>query len=237
MSEGEYTGSSAPGSTAQGSRPQLGHLLLVLVLASILLFLLVDDGGIVPRRETPAGPLSVAGFEGSVELVDGSRIAARLSRLHSTPARQAFDAKALRRRFDLSPGEAWRLELERSALPANRSGDQVAGFPLSSVAIRGDGDLELRPLVSDRPELSPREVADPLAELFDPADRSLAEGGSRQLILWGELEAPVRLLIGAAAPGEHELHAVEILTEALPAVIARGLRDDPASMGSGGSAR
>ena len=128
-----------------------------------------------PPRGAPTG--LVPGWSGFLETADGARVRVRLSRLHSEPEWQAFDAQSLARRLSLSVGEPWRLELAHEGPKGARE------LELGELSLSDASGVASRSLVPP-PRQAADSVLDPLwGALAGPS--SLAPGETARLCLWG----------------------------------------------------
>lgn len=160
------------------------------------------------RPSTPAREEreTVPGFTGEVSLGDGRVLHARIARLHADPARQAFDAAALARRFGLGKGEPFHCLLELAG-PAGP--DRAEGFEPCALRVLDHGGEALTALPATRTTAGGA-PADPLATLVAPPARALAPGEATTLLLWGRepgehariesCRAPAVPLVGASVP-------------------------------------
>ncbi|MCA8979829.1 MAG: hypothetical protein KDC14_07365 [Planctomycetes bacterium] len=139
------------------------------------------------RRSTPAPPpaentLQVLGSTCVLAGEHGARVELRLLPLHADPDRQRFDGVQLRRRFDLGPGEPWRLEIRYHADPGLPA-DEQPRLELAELHVENAEGVALRGLPA--PTVQPSGLRDPLAELLSRAPDSVAPGQDAHLILWG----------------------------------------------------
>lgn len=144
-----------------------------------------NRGGI--RQQTPAPPpventLQVRGSTCVLAGEHGARVELRLLPLHADPDRQRFDQVQLRRRFDLGPGEPWRLEIRYHADPG-RPADEQPRLELSDLRVVNAEGVALEGLPA--PTVQPTGLRDPLAELLSRAPTSVVAGQDVQRILWG----------------------------------------------------
>ncbi|MBK7876457.1 MAG: hypothetical protein IPJ77_12020 [Planctomycetes bacterium] len=141
-----------------------------------------------PRLGSDA-PAETFGLEGRIGAL-GARV--RVAALHVEPRRQAFEARALRRRFDEPAGEPFRLQvlLDEGARPVQ--------IDFARITVVDAGGLALRPLL-DAPAAAGG-AADPLRTLLAAGRVELAPGGVAECVLWGRLPADGAALGGLAEP-------------------------------------
>lgn len=170
----------------------LGALPAVLFLVAALLYARREPAGAPPAPAGEAEVASVTGWIGGVDAPGGARLYVRLARLHAGELRQAFDRDALARRYELGPGEPWRLVLR---LVGDDAGSELE---LGGLAVADAGGVRLRPIRVDEPPAEDG-VADPLAVLLAPPER-LHSGEEVSLVLWGPAPASGAIrLVGLAA--------------------------------------
>ncbi|HUR28402.1 MAG TPA: hypothetical protein VM509_09460 [Planctomycetota bacterium] len=144
-----------------------------------------------PLRVDPDSTHDVLGGEMAL---GGGTLAFWLAPSEPDPARQAFQAQALRRRYALPDGEPWRLRLEWRA--EDGSAAQDARLDVARLSVVDAGGTALTPLMLGR-EL------DPLATLLRPPVSPLTVGNALDLFLWGRAPASDARLSGiGAAPAE-----------------------------------
>lgn len=148
------------------------------------LYLNSRDGA---QRGTPAPPpaentLQVRGSTCVLAGEHGARVELRLLPLHADPDRQRFDQVQLRRRFDLGPGEPWRLEIRYHADPGRPAAEQPR-LELAELHVESAEGTRLQPLPA--PVVQPSGLRDPLAELLSRAPTAVDAGQVAQRILWG----------------------------------------------------
>lgn len=162
---------------------------------------------------------AIEGLAGVLELEPGLELRATLAPLHADPERQAFDAAALARRFDLDPGEPWRLRVRADVARYRAEGLRV-------VDARGVALVELLPEPAARPVDRP---ADPLRTLLSAhgaAGARLPRGrATLDVVLWGRRpEAGARLeglAPAAGAPLAMELEPERLRRADLSGPLAR----------------
>lgn len=229
--------SSGPRLEAGGERRRGGPWLLALPLFVGALALRLALEREPPAADRPARPASiaaseVAGHAGLLAFPDGSRLSARLARLHAAPAereRQRFDAEVLRARLGLEEGEPFRLALSWRAehAPSDPAAPDPAarereGAPsplelvLAELVVRdGEGEA-LRVLAPPAP--SAEGAADPLAVLLAPPREALRPGESIELVLWGREPGPgARVEASVLQTGAERGCALELAPRALMA--------------------
>jgi hypothetical protein len=154
----------------------LAALLLVAGYASLRVLELAPRSGLpVVEEEAPPTPALGAAWRAHVVL-DGAQVLARLLPLHDEPALQAFRSDALRVRYGLPAGRAYRLYL---SLAPQDAAD--AGAPLRLETVRVTG-------LAAFAELATRPAGpDSVYALFTAPLGTLEPGRARALLLWGEL--------------------------------------------------
>ena len=130
-----------------------------------------------PAVSDPDGPVEALG--GRLEGDLGTALVAQLAPLHPDPQRQAFEARALARRFDLPDGQPWRLSVhwEAGALV-----DGGAVVHLGEVAVH---DAEGPALESIAPDAERAGSLDPVRSLFAAPTGTLGPGERIDWVLWG----------------------------------------------------
>jgi hypothetical protein len=122
----------------------------------------------------------VEAWVGETQLAQGAHVSARLTRLHSDPLRQDFDARTLGTRFELGPGEPWQLELLLE-------GGAERGLALAGLVVCDEVGVRLGPFALA--SASPTAVADPVAVLLrGPSE--LRPGEVVDVPLWGQEPGP-----------------------------------------------
>lgn len=175
-----------------------------------LVFFALGAVWMMQRRSAPPRPPSlparsaepVPGWIGRLELEAGALLA-QLGPLHADPARQAFDRRTLAERFDLGPGEPWKLILRFGAPEGAESEPEAAAgrweLDLELLAVVGSPGSRLAPLSSAPGE--PGSPADPLRVLLAPPPGPLGPGRAVHLVLWGPDPGPGPVLSGLALRG------------------------------------
>jgi hypothetical protein len=183
-----------------------------------------------PERALPAFLGTRPAAEGQPPLV------ARLTRLHADPARQSFDARALRERLVLGMGEPWRLEL------THEGGPDSAAIEVGELSVIDERGVALNALRPGRRSADPA-VGDPVSALLGPPAQPLEPGGALQWVLWGRApEGNVRLrgLAGAAADGLAGEEGAELPmapTEVPSGTVPQSLARRPVPVGEGSAPR
>jgi hypothetical protein len=177
-----------------------------------------------PRAPVHADVERVPAAGGSLVLADGRRLTVRIAPLHAEPARQSFDAAALRARFGLGEGEPFSCLVElQAATPAPES---ERGFDLTGARIEDERGLALASFPPAR-AADHASVVDPLAALAAPPSAALAVESRVSLLMWGR--AP-----GAAARFESccdqpvPLQASDLPSREVQTTLARIRRADAA---------
>lgn len=171
----------------------LGPLVLVVPLLGASLFVLhrleSRTGGVRVIGESvdvepPRGESSApTGWRGELVTASGVEVELLLSSLAGDRVAREFQAAALRERFGLGPGTAWRLILRP------RGGE--LRWTEFSVVDRAGG--KLTPLIDGPAEEG---VIDPVRALYLPPT-GVADGGEVSVVLWGEeLADGIELVLG-----------------------------------------
>jgi hypothetical protein len=103
----------------------------------------------------------------------GGIVVAQLAPLHADSRQQAFEAGALRKRFELDQGEPWRLNVR---LEGDAS---AAPVELRAVEVSDEHGVALRTLESGA------QPTEPVHTLFAPPSGELRSGEAAQWVLWG----------------------------------------------------
>jgi hypothetical protein len=208
-------------------RRRIGPIVMLLPLLSVVVALMwMHDRRPAPgpRAEPPlaAEVRDVDGWGGVLELLDGVRVVASVTRLHADPERQRFDAAALGARLArvwpeiaeggpgaARDGEPWRLRLQLVA-PTGPSSERATGRvdgrhddPASAFALERLLVTDARGLALATPprrDVAPDAVADPLLALLAPPRAVLGVGETLDLFLWGRAPGADAALIGLADP-------------------------------------
>ena len=160
----------------------LGH-------AAVRVFELWPRGGHGITGDEPAQALHPAAtvWQGTLAWEPDVRVHARLAPWQAGEL-ETFRSAALRSRYSLAAGEAWRLVLEVEG---------ERGLEPGSVVLRSEDGRALEPLaalVADR-------SGDPVLALL-AGELSILPGESRPLLLWGERPAPRPLTLVIEADGK-----------------------------------
>lgn len=129
---------------------------------------------------------AIAGWRATHELAGGGRLEVRLARLHEDAEQQRFDARALRERLELGPGEPFRLELawDGRGTPAACRPTELAVRDARGAALSA---FPAAPSTSGAP-------VDPLRALLAPGEFRAQAGQAWTMCLWGRApEAAVEL--------------------------------------------
>jgi hypothetical protein len=148
---------------------------------------------------------------------DGGTLVLRLTTLHAEPERQAFEARALRQRFQLGEGEPFRVTLRGDAQPNAARAATGSGFalPLGAVEVRGERDrVVLASIAADGAE------ADPVAAVFRAPSGELRPGETAAWVLWGRWPDAGARLLGLDG-GEWPLQASSVRRGELAGPLAR----------------
>lgn len=149
---------------------------LLALLASAVVKLATNEALPGPSRPEIADPEQP--IEAWVALRNGAparSVRYRLTALYTDPARQAFEAAALRARLGLAEGEPYRLTRTRDPLAAD--GPALSERPV----VRDEHGQALAPIPASVPGDGP---ADPIRTLFS-TPVGIERGGAREWILWG----------------------------------------------------
>lgn len=192
-------------------RSDPGKLFLLLPLLTLTLGLVWMRASRQEEQQQLAAPpprdqeRPVAGWSGQADLEDGTLLVASLAPLHAGAREQAFDAATLAARYDLAPGQPWRLDLRRSRAAGGELTEQE---PLALGALElGAGSAGLTTLPAPRP--SEGMPVDPVAILLAPPVEPLPAGREISVVLWGQApgsDESLELQLGQRrielAPGE-----------------------------------
>jgi len=201
------------------SRRGPGPLLVLLpaLILAVVLALLLRRPPTFRRLDPPevSDPdAAVPALLGTLPAADGGALAARLTPMHADPARQAFEAAALRKRFALPEGEPWRLSLRWDPPDDGSGGAASARFgtagPARGEAGTGQAALALGPVgIEDEEGLALDSLGtpapggagvDPLRVLFGPPTGGLRPGQTADWILWGRAPGHGARLVGLLPP-------------------------------------
>ena len=153
-----------------------------------------------PERLDPDSTHDVLGGE---TVLGGATLAFWLAPFEPDAQRQAFQAGALRRRYGLAEGEAWRLRLEWRPLDAAQVGGQGHKLDVGRLTIVDSAGLALAPLIQ-------KHGIDPLATLLAPPARPLEIGTSLDLFLWGRAPLSGARLVGLDDPATAAEAALDV---------------------------
>ncbi len=145
-----------------------------------------EDQRATPERARSGTALGPTIWTAAQELAELGRVDAQIAPLHADPTRQAFEAGALRGRFEGLAGEPYlvRIEIQRTAA-------STARIDPSAVRVEDDAGIAL-----SAPSIVPPAEADPIATLFRPS-ASIAAGERGSFVLFGrEPGAGARLVVG-----------------------------------------
>ncbi|MEQ1895560.1 MAG: hypothetical protein ABL998_23720, partial [Planctomycetota bacterium] len=151
----------------------VGFLLLGYAALRVLELTPRGSSGRALSREREDG--AARAWRGQTQL-GGATVRLWLLPLHDEPVLERFRTQALRARYGLPPGEAWRLLVAVE-------GEAESGFELPPPRVRVDG----QPLATLAELATKPAPEDPLFVLLAAPLRALAPGGSGALALWGEL--------------------------------------------------
>lgn len=165
------------------SRVGAGWVLLPLGFAAALFWWnsREQDLGNPSRPPTGADPEALRDVLGGEWTGAGGVVSFWLAPSQADAERQAFHARALRKRYGLGEGEPWRLRLEWTASAANGAAGPAepgARIDAANLYVESQGGARLSPL-------SIAADMDPLATLLAPPAQPLAPGSGVDVTLWG----------------------------------------------------
>lgn len=230
MSDGGSPRDARSTARPAGARgPRGGPLLLVVPLAvtvAVVWWTRAPRESVLPQRpparEDPETTHDVLGGEASL---GGATLSFWLAPSETDPERQAFQSKALRKRYGLPDGAIWRLRLELA-----RDAGSSADAPALDVAALAVDDAEGR-------ALSPLQLGkelDPLATLLGPPRAPLGPGTGLDLFLWGRAPGAGARLSGIpGAVADLSFHTRTLRSADLVGPMARldAAEDRPAANG------
>lgn len=151
---------------------------------------------------------------------DAGPLVAELFPLHPSPERQAFEARALRERLGLGPGEPFRLRLSLVD----------PGSPVDpwTLCVRAGG-ADVLAVVRPGPGLGASGARSPLATLLSPPSELAPDGRIAEVVLWGQRPAATPTLAFRTRDGREvalELEPHARPRRELPAFLARLERPD-----------
>ena len=145
-----------------------------------------------PARVDPESTHDVLGGEVTLS---GASLVFWLAPSKPDPESQAFQSKALRKRYGLPEGELWRLRLEWRDLQGTAPPEPDAVLDLSRLAVEDAMGRALAPLHLGR-------AMDPLATLLEPPASALVPGRGIDLFLWGRVPGASPRLCGVGPVAE-----------------------------------